>query len=106
MFWIECCGTPWPITGHRPLVDLDESFVTTRKRIALIAHDNCKPDLVDWARYNRGTLAQHELFATGTTLEMDKARQRYDGADDVNRARTCAAIASLPLSVLPKTTRT
>ena len=38
-----------------------------RKRIALIAHDNCKSDLVDWARYNRGTLARHELFATGTT---------------------------------------
>jgi methylglyoxal synthase len=38
-----------------------------RKRIALIAHDNCKSDLVDWARYNRGTLAKHELFATGTT---------------------------------------
>jgi len=38
-----------------------------RKRIALIAHDNCKDDLVDWARYNRGTLARHELFATGTT---------------------------------------
>lgn len=37
------------------------------KRIALIAHDNCKADLVDWARYNRGTLSRHELFATGTT---------------------------------------
>ena len=38
-----------------------------RKRIALIAHDNCKADLLDWARYNKGTLARHELFATGTT---------------------------------------
>ena len=38
-----------------------------RKRIALIAHDNRKADLLDWARYNRGTLAQHQLFATGTT---------------------------------------
>lgn len=41
--------------------------MTAYKRIALIAHDNCKPALVDWARYNRGTLAQHELYATGTT---------------------------------------
>ena len=41
-----------------------------RKRIALIAHDNCKDDLLDWARYNRGTLAAHELFATGTTGEV------------------------------------
>jgi len=38
-----------------------------RKNIALIAHDNCKEDLLDWARYNRETLADHELYATGTT---------------------------------------
>jgi methylglyoxal synthase len=38
-----------------------------RKRIALIAHDNCKLDLLDWAHYNVGTLSRHELFATGTT---------------------------------------
>ena len=40
---------------------------TSRKRIALIAHDNRKADLLDWTRYNRGTLARHELHATGTT---------------------------------------
>ena len=38
-----------------------------RKRIALIAHDNRKAGLLDWARYNRGTLARHDLFGTGTT---------------------------------------
>jgi methylglyoxal synthase len=38
-----------------------------RKRIALIAHDNCKPDLLAWARFNRDTLARHDLSATGTT---------------------------------------
>lgn len=38
-----------------------------RKRVALIAHDNRKRDLLEWARYNQGTLADHELFATGTT---------------------------------------
>jgi methylglyoxal synthase len=38
-----------------------------RKNIALIAHDNQKQDMLDWARFNRGTLAKHELFATGTT---------------------------------------
>ena len=38
-----------------------------RKRIALIAHDNRKDDLVEWARFNRGTLAAHELYGTGTT---------------------------------------
>lgn len=37
------------------------------KKIALIAHDNRKEDLLDWARFNRGSLSRHELYATGTT---------------------------------------
>ena len=42
-------------------------LMNTRKRIALIAHDNRKHDLLDWVRYNRGILMNHDLFATGTT---------------------------------------
>src|SRR6202040_4152650 len=38
-----------------------------RKQIVLIAHDHRKTDLLEWARYNRATLAQHDLHATGTT---------------------------------------
>jgi methylglyoxal synthase len=41
--------------------------IKKKKRIALIAHDNCKPDIVEWAKYNRGSLAEHELYGTGTT---------------------------------------
>lgn len=41
-----------------------------RKKIALIAHDNLKPDLLEWATYNRGTLGRHDLFGTGTTGGM------------------------------------
>ena len=41
--------------------------MSSRKRVALIAHDNCKAALLDWARFNRGTLGQHQLYATGTT---------------------------------------
>jgi methylglyoxal synthase len=41
--------------------------MAARKRVALIAHDNCKTEIVEWARYNRGTLSCHELYATGTT---------------------------------------
>lgn len=37
------------------------------KRIALVAHDNKKRDLLEWAKYNRTLLAHHALFATGTT---------------------------------------
>jgi methylglyoxal synthase len=35
--------------------------------IALVAHDNKKHELLEWARFNRDLLAQHELSATGTT---------------------------------------
>lgn len=38
-----------------------------RKRIALIAHDDRKEDLLEWARFNQGTLSRHTLYATGTT---------------------------------------
>lgn len=38
-----------------------------RKKIALVAHDNKKNDLFEWARFNRELLAQHTLYATGTT---------------------------------------
>ncbi|MBZ9560352.1 MULTISPECIES: methylglyoxal synthase [unclassified Modicisalibacter] len=38
-----------------------------RKRIALIAHDGKKQELLDWAGHWRETLAQHELLGTGTT---------------------------------------
>jgi methylglyoxal synthase len=38
-----------------------------RKTIALVAHDHRKADLLEWARYNRTTLAPHRLVATGTT---------------------------------------
>lgn len=41
-----------------------------KKRIALIAHDNRKIDLLEWAKYNRDLLAQHELFGTGTTGQL------------------------------------
>jgi methylglyoxal synthase len=41
-----------------------------RRRIALIAHDNKKADIADWARFNRALLAQHDLCATGTTGQL------------------------------------
>jgi methylglyoxal synthase len=41
-----------------------------RRRIALVAHDDKKEDLLEWARYNRDVLARHDLFATGSTGRM------------------------------------
>jgi methylglyoxal synthase len=41
-----------------------------RKRIALVAHDNKKSDLLEWAMFNKGLLLQHELYATETTGDL------------------------------------
>ncbi|MGD1006064.1 MAG: methylglyoxal synthase, partial [Ignavibacteriaceae bacterium] len=41
-----------------------------KKKIALIAHDNRKIDLLEWAKFNRDLLAKHELFGTGTTGQL------------------------------------
>ncbi|MEW6580742.1 MAG: methylglyoxal synthase [Chloroflexota bacterium] len=43
------------------------STLPRRKRIALIAHDDRKQDLLEWVRFNRGKLSHHEIYATGTT---------------------------------------
>jgi methylglyoxal synthase len=43
------------------------SVIGIKKRIALIAHDHKKKDLLDWALFNRGTLSRHHLYGTGTT---------------------------------------
>lgn len=59
-------------------------------RIALVAHDNKKRDLLEWARFNRGTLTEHDLYATGTTgslieteldLDMNKLQSGPLGGD-------------------------
>ena len=39
----------------------------TGRRIALIAHDNKKQDMLEWAEYNLPLLGDHQLFATATT---------------------------------------
>jgi methylglyoxal synthase len=44
-----------------------EEMVEHRQRMGLVAHDNKKQDLVEWARYNRTVLEHFELVATGTT---------------------------------------
>jgi methylglyoxal synthase len=44
-----------------------DEILGARKRIGLVAHDNKKADLIEWAVYNRRLLAGHELVATGTT---------------------------------------
>jgi len=41
-----------------------------RKRVVMIAHDNRKKDMLNWATFNVGTLSRHELSATGSTGKL------------------------------------
>jgi methylglyoxal synthase len=50
------------------------------KNIALVAHDNCKKDMVEWVDWNWGVLLDHQLICTGTTgrLVEESLMQRVD----------------------------
>jgi len=67
-----------------------------KKKIALVAHDNKKHDLLEWVRFNHDLLVQHELYATGTTgrlleqtlgVEINKLRSGPLGGDQQIGAR-------------------
>jgi methylglyoxal synthase len=62
----------------------------SQKKIVLVAHDNKKQDLLEWTKFNRELLAQHTLYATGTTglllekelgLEITKLKSGPLGGD-------------------------
>lgn len=48
-------------------------IISIKKTIALVAHDNKKADLIEWAIFNKVFLNEHELIATGTTGKLLEA---------------------------------
>lgn len=48
-------------------MDLKEINFPEKKRIALIAHDNKKDEMINWVRHNKEMLIAQKLYATGTT---------------------------------------
>lgn len=58
------------------------------KNIALVAHDNCKKDLVEWVQWNWEILKDHKIVCTGTTgrmvAEALASRMDEDKLEDIN----------------------
>ena len=52
--------------------------IAMKKKIALVAHDNKKEELFDWAKFNCKLLAGHSLYATGTTGQVLKSKLGLD----------------------------
>lgn len=50
-----------------PPTAFGSEMMKKKKNIALIAHDNRKADLIDWCKFNQGSLSRHNLYGTGTT---------------------------------------
>jgi methylglyoxal synthase len=55
-----------------------------KKCIALVAHDNCKSDLIGWVSYNWHTLAKHKLVCTGTTGQLVEKTMREKSAQSLD----------------------
>jgi methylglyoxal synthase len=55
-----------------------------KKCIALVAHDNCKSDLIGWVSYNWHTLAKHKLVCTGTTGQLVEKTLREKSAQSLD----------------------
>lgn len=72
-----------PATGCRGVGKKRYQRMVDRKNIALVAHDNCKVDMIAWARHNWQTLAEHHLTTTGTTGSLIENAISADGKKPV-----------------------
>jgi methylglyoxal synthase len=65
-----CKGDPGAHNPERPLLHPLTGLIPSRKRIALVAHDNRKERLACWALKHRSRLIDHELYATSYTADI------------------------------------
>ncbi len=77
--------------------------VTRRKRIALVAHDNRKSDMVEWVRWNHKVLMNHQLICTGTTgrLVEEALRQEIEADQTIPERRKVVPLRIIMLKSGP-----
>lgn len=66
------------------------------EKIALVAHDSRKKDLMEWAEYNKQTLAKYTLFATGTTGKL-LSKIKYEDNNGIFENLSVTQLLSGPL---------
>src|SRR6186997_2822791 len=84
---------------------MNTRIMERRKRIALVAHDNKKTELIEWAIFNKATLIKHRLYATGTTgslleEELDQSITKFQSGPLGGDLQIGAKIAEGKLDVL------
>ncbi len=74
-----------------------EDGVEEIKRIALVAHDNRKKDLIEWVKWNDKILLRHKLVSTGTTGRLIEEALRDKLGSDAGREIRMLKLKSGPL---------
>ncbi|MBI2619422.1 MAG: methylglyoxal synthase [Ignavibacteriales bacterium] len=69
----------------------------SQKRIALVAHDNRKKDLIEWVEWNREALLEHTLICTGTTGAMVETALKKDPDKSSKKSINMTKLKSGPL---------
>jgi methylglyoxal synthase len=67
---IECNGDSGVRNVEKPFPHPSKRVISSRKRIALVAHDNRKEEMARWALKHRARLIKHELYATAHTADI------------------------------------
>ncbi len=68
-----------------------------KKRIALVAHDNRKQDLIEWVEYNAVKLREHKIICTGTTGKLIEQQLQYKLGPDQYKQFEVKKLKSGPL---------